>query len=879
MPRKFSALGLAAILGAAFGAGALMNGAAGSVLASAGAAASAIGRALSAAGAAAISEWSGLQIPASDPLALAALLALISLGCLAAFIGMSFSSRQTVTASAPALSAPAQARLPQPEPERLAHSPLNSALTRKPVRREPQVADPGSIIALPAPRSVSVLEASAEAKTEAKPAPIAEPSRRGAAPRPTHRAKTAPALTTVPKAEAVAKPSQKLPAAVAAKVMAERSAAFDSVSSAPVCPKPEALQRKLAEETPKLPPKPSPSRGLPPVDPTAFLATPAAKALAPAPKPAPAAKTQLEAKALLEAEALRKSEKLKTADLALRPAEAPPRKAAERPVDQVPPRRPAASRSEAKTTPRPDALKAKAKPESTPEGLKANAAPKPEREERPAATPTAGDIRRERPSEPTQRARPAAEAKQRGRAAHKRSAGPQKRRAAGGGTPPRPPSGPKPLTAPSPDSRLSDGGGRIGVIGIIASLFFFGGLALWGMYAPLESAVIAPGVVRVDTNRFEIDHPDGGVIAKLLVAEGDQVAAGQALIELDRTQLESELSVASRRFDEQRARLARHEAEMDGKDAIAFPADLEARQASDMMLAQTMERQIAVFAAAEAAQRAEIDVRQEGVQRLNERIGGLEQQIASLETQREIAAGEEAIQSRLFENGLATKSRLLALRKEVAGFDGSIASATASIAEARAEISEIQLETTRLRRERVADATERSRELSAAVQELEPQIDAIQARLDRTTISSPSDGVVFGLTEFAVGGAVRPGDVVLEIVPSNARLVIEARVRPVDRDSITPGMAAEVRLTAFNARTTAPFDGMLEQISADARFDEAQQTSHYQAVVGLSPEALRGYVVTPGMPADIVLPIKSRTPFEYLLEPLSANWNAALREE
>lgn len=413
-----------------------------------------------------------------------------------------------------------------------------------------------------------------------------------------------------------------------------------------------------------------------------------------------------------------------------------------------------------------------------------------------------------------------------------------------------------------PRKRFSDRGRTSIVFGLTTCSLFFGGLALWGALAAIESAAIANGHVRVETNRLTLDHPDGGAIARLFVAEGDRVQKGQVLLNLDDTQLRAEADVLSRRrdtLDTQRFRLI---AEQQGEAALIFPDALRKLSETRPSLAEAILLQQDLFDASRDAFLAEIDAREQRSVQLNKRIAGLEAQLAAVRRQSALIAEERADLEALFEKGLTPQSRVLALRRGAADLDGRVGQLEAEIAQIRAGIAEVRLGVVTLRRDRLSQVSEALRETVAEMAELEPRLLALQARLRRTELRAPADGLVFGLRKFTEGGSIRAGEPILDVVPEGQSLIVEAQISPVDRDVIAPGMTARVRFTAFSQRDTQPIEGELVRISADAVEDEAQRTTYYAAVVSVEPALLAAQSIElkPGMPAEVIVPLEARTP-------------------
>ena len=416
--------------------------------------------------------------------------------------------------------------------------------------------------------------------------------------------------------------------------------------------------------------------------------------------------------------------------------------------------------------------------------------------------------------------------------------------------------------------------------GAAAIVLFFGGLALWSFAAELESATIVQGVARPSSPEAAIDHPDGGVVAALLVRDGDRVAKGQALLRLDAREIKGELRTLLRRRDTLQAVWARMEARRMDAPAVDYPIGLTSRRRADPALARMIGAQTMLFQADREAFHGETAIGAQKTLALRERIDGLRAQLASLRAQRAIIEGELADAETLLEKGLTPKDRLLALQRELVRLDGRIGSVTAEIAETKAQIGETELALLQLRRDRAAETSDGLQRTLAELQQLAPKIEVLRGRLARTELRAPATGVVFDLKKLAIGGVVARGEAVMKIMPDPATLIIEARIAPRDRDSLRENMIARVRPASSSGRREAELKARLIGVSADALFDETTRESFFVGRVALDAPtqtaALRK--LTPGAPVEVFLPHEARTPFEYLVEPLIRSAAKAFNE-
>ena len=437
--------------------------------------------------------------------------------------------------------------------------------------------------------------------------------------------------------------------------------------------------------------------------------------------------------------------------------------------------------------------------------------------------------------------------------------------------------------APSgdPPRRVSDSARGTIIAGISILAVFFGGLGTWAALAPLESAVIAPGVVKVEGNRKTMKHLDGGIVAKLLVKEGDLVEKGQLLIQLDETDARARIDILSGQYDSLKALESRLLAERDGLDTIRFP-DFLLDRGRDANVAEILAGQINVFETRRASLAGQIAILRQRIVQLQTQISGFHAQKRSQDRQLELIREELAGTRRLYEKGWSPKIRTLALEREAASLEGESGELIADIARTRQAIGEAKLQIAQLQKERLAEATTELRDVQTRLGEVEPRLRWAEETLSRTELAAPVAGYVLGLTAFTVGGVIAPGERVLDIVPADSALIIEARIQPSDIDDVYAGMSAEVQLTAYKRRVVPTVDGVLTWVSADRLTDDRSGEAYYVAYVEIDPESLAevGDIrLYPGMPAQVMIATGARTALDYLLSPLTASFDRAFREQ
>ena len=418
-------------------------------------------------------------------------------------------------------------------------------------------------------------------------------------------------------------------------------------------------------------------------------------------------------------------------------------------------------------------------------------------------------------------------------------------------------------------------------IGITVILLFFGAFGAWAMLAPLESAAIAPGVVSVESKRKTIQHLEGGIVGEIRVKDGDEVNAGDELVVLDETQPRAALALINSRYLAARALEARLIAERDGQDTITFPPVLNG-QRGDQEIAEIIEGQTNIFNARRRSIKGQTAIMEKRVAQFNEEIEGLKGQAKAQEKQLELANDEIESFQKLFDKGLSDKSRLRQLQRELAQVTGAHSKNIAAIAGARQNINEAQLQISELKTKFLNEVVQQLGDVQKEIYELNEKIRSAEDVLKRTVIRAPMAGTIVGLQVHTVGGVIAPGQALLDIVPKDEQLVVEAYINPDDIDIVEPGLTAQVRLTALSRRHTLPIEGHVLTVSADRLTNERTGEAYYLARVLLPDnvsELLGEEVLYPGMKAEVMIVTGARTTFEYLSRPITRSMNRAFREK
>jgi HlyD family type I secretion membrane fusion protein len=406
------------------------------------------------------------------------------------------------------------------------------------------------------------------------------------------------------------------------------------------------------------------------------------------------------------------------------------------------------------------------------------------------------------------------------------------------------------------------------------------GFIIWAVVTPLASAVIAAGVVKVDTSRKAVQHLEGGVVEEVLVRDGDVVNAGDVLLRLDATRAQAQLSIIRGTYYAGLAQRARLTAERDELKGIKFPAELTVAQ-NDPTVAEAMMAQKTLFEARRSSLQGQLEILDQQIVFLRQQIVGLESQQRAKEDQIDILASEIRDLRDLLAQGLTEKTRILALEREHAKMVGERGEHLSQVATAKTQIGETELRKFQLQKSMREEVVADLKQLQTELLDLTERLTSAQYTVDHTDIRAPVNGIVVDLQTHTIGGVIGPGQTVLEIVPLADRLIIEAKVQPQDIEGLQVGLAAGVKLTAYKSRSTPELAGEVVYVAPDIMEDERTGQSYFITRIEVSDEEmarLDGTVVRPGMMADVFIRTGERTPADYLLQPLTDSFRKAWRE-
>lgn len=428
-------------------------------------------------------------------------------------------------------------------------------------------------------------------------------------------------------------------------------------------------------------------------------------------------------------------------------------------------------------------------------------------------------------------------------------------------------------------SGLPTSDSRARFIGYLIVFVTFGIFGTWATFAPLESAALAPGVVTVQSYRKTVQHLEGGIVKELHARDGELVSAGDPLIVLDDTQVRAEYGITRSQLIATQAMEARLRAERDGLEAVDYSGMLES---NSQRAEEARDGETQVFNARRGSRLGEVAVLEKRIGQLNEQISGLRSMIATKGSLEKSYKDEITELADLLAEGFVDKQRLLDQERKLNILRSEIADHQSEITKTRLQISETELQILQLNKDFSADVVAQLAEVQTKVFDLQERMSALEDRLTRIVIRAPEDGMIIGMTVHTVGGVISPATPLLDIVPAQSDLIIEAQVSPIDIDRVRVGKPADIRFSAFNSSTTPVMKGEVVHVSADRLINQDTGMPYYLARVTLTEEgarALGSLQLQPGMPAEVLINTGARTMLQYLVSPATDAFAKSMIED
>lgn len=419
---------------------------------------------------------------------------------------------------------------------------------------------------------------------------------------------------------------------------------------------------------------------------------------------------------------------------------------------------------------------------------------------------------------------------------------------------------------------------RSGLLAIFIGFVVCGG---WIALAPIAGAVIAQGSVKVDMNRKTIQHQEGGIVKEILVRDGERVRQGQPLLLLGDVRVDAAYDSLRTQRDSELARHARLTADRILASGISFPDELLARGNADPKVAEVMQREEGLFVARRQTLSEQTRLIEQQVRESEEESAALRRQIGAATRGLALQRDELDANRRLMAQGFVGAMRVKAVDRAAADYEAKIGEHQAELAKAKQRSSDLALRARTLENQFMQAAADELKESSNKLFDLEERLRPSRDAAERQRIVAPIAGEVVDLKVSTPGAVVGPRDILLDIVPTDGKLIMEGRIRPEDINAVAVGSSADVRLTSFRSRLTPVIEGRVIYVSADRLVERSTGTPYYTVHVDVDPEQLRlagNLRLQAGMPVELLLKTSERTTLQYLLDPILAFTSKSLRE-
>ncbi|EJG5926551.1 HlyD family type I secretion periplasmic adaptor subunit [Salmonella enterica] len=407
------------------------------------------------------------------------------------------------------------------------------------------------------------------------------------------------------------------------------------------------------------------------------------------------------------------------------------------------------------------------------------------------------------------------------------------------------------------------------------------GFLVWSAFAPLDKGVTSTGTVTVSGNRKTVQAPTGGIIKDITVKEGERVNAGDVLVKLSPVQAQAQFELLEDQYHTMLATEARLLAERDGLIGISFPSELRIIN-NNPRITEILTLQSQLFMSRHLAIQTETEGIRQLMEGINYQLKGLKDSLANKNIQLSGLREQAKSLKQLASEGYVPRNRYLEMRNQVAEINSHIDETRGRIG-----LLEKQLQESGKRIEqRMAGYQQEVRTQLATTQvevsELRSKLEMARFELGKTSIISPTEGTVVGLNIFTPGGVVSTGEYLMDIVPGQADMVVDSRLRVDLIDKIYDGLPVDLMFTALNQNKTPKIPGVVKMVSADRLTDKTSGESYYQvriAVTSPGMDMLREENIKPGMPVEVFIKTGTRSLLSYLFKPVLDRTSTSLTEE
>jgi membrane fusion protein, epimerase transport system len=406
-------------------------------------------------------------------------------------------------------------------------------------------------------------------------------------------------------------------------------------------------------------------------------------------------------------------------------------------------------------------------------------------------------------------------------------------------------------------------------------------LGAWICFAELSMAVVAPGFVKVDLNRRPVQHLEGGIVRQVLVRDGQRVEAGETVLMLGDVGVDADRNRLTYRVEVERAALARHEAEQSLAAKLSFPAELVAAAKQDKRVGEALAKETALFNARRDALASELALMRVHREHIGQEILISREQVAKAQDSLVLQQRFHDANRGLLKGGFISSTRIEQIEATVADYGAKLEEQRSALSRAVQRLIESDLKIKSVQNEYAKAASDQVKATAARLAEIEQELRKSEDAAARQVVVAPAAGEIIDLKFTSPGAVVRPGEPIAEIVPSDARLLIEAHIRPEDVSHVSVEQRAQVKFTAFKYRSTSMITGKVTYVSADRLVDRANNFPYYSVMILVDADSLRAagdLKVQAGMPAEVYIEGTKQTPLQYLAEPITTTVRRAGRQ-
>jgi membrane fusion protein, epimerase transport system len=406
-------------------------------------------------------------------------------------------------------------------------------------------------------------------------------------------------------------------------------------------------------------------------------------------------------------------------------------------------------------------------------------------------------------------------------------------------------------------------------------------LCLWIALAPLSMAVVAPGFVRVDLNRRPVQHLEGGIVREVLVRDGQMVKAGEPVLLLGSVGVDADRNRLDYRVHTERAALARFEAEQNLAGSLAFPSDLLAAAKKDPRVQQALAKESALFRTRRDSLSSELSLMSAQRQRIEQEIVSLRAKITHANNSYALQKQDLESNRKLASDGFVSATRVTQIEATVVDYAGKLEEYNSELSRAQQRLGDIDLKIKSVQNEFSKAASDQVKVTAARLAEIEQEQRKSSDMAVRQVVTAPAAGEIMGLKVTSPGAVIRPGDTIAEVVPTDAKMLIEARIRPEEISYVQQDLSARVKFTAFKYRNSSMVDGKVTYVSADRLIDEATKMPYYSVMISADVEKLQAetdFKIQAGMPSEVYIEGVRQTPLQYLIDPVTSTLRRSARQ-